>query len=279
MLSDVLHEVDGSIAIGGVKAVPVPEHTSARSERDDWDAHWDQYAIAAERNPAQAYRRGLALRLLERAGAPARLLDIGSGQGDFLVDAAGRWPRAALVGLEASRRGNEIAQVKLPAASFELVDLGRDLVPCPRLANWATHALCSEVLEHVDEPVAFLRRARAYFAPGARLVLTVPGGPMSAFDKRIGHRRHYTPDSLRRSLGEAGLSTATTFGAGFPFFNLYRRVVIARGERLIRDAANWSEHPGVAARATMAAFRPLLAASLPRSPWGTQVVGVAYEPH
>jgi SAM-dependent methyltransferase len=240
--------------------VPVSEHTSARSERDDWDAHWDHYAIAAERNPAQAYRRGLALRLLERAGAPARLLDIGSGQGDFLVDAAGRWPQAALVGLEVSRRGNEIAQAKLPAASFELVDLSRDLVPCPRLANWATHALCSEVLEHVDEPVAFLRHARAYFAPGARLVVTVPG------------------DSLRRTFNEAGLNIAMTFGAGFPFFNLYRLVVIARGERLVRDSTNWSERSSVAARAAMAAFRPLLTASLPRSPWGTQVVGVAYEP-
>ena len=256
----------------------VSEHTGARSERDDWDAHWDQYAIAAEHNPAQAYRRGLAMRLLERAGSPERLLDIGSGQGDFLVDAAARWPHASLVGLEASRRGNEITRAKLPAASFALVDLSQDLAPDPRLANWATHALCSEVLEHVDDPVAFLRHARAYLAPGARLVVTVPGGPMSAFDKRIGHRRHYSPEILRRTFNEAGLSIATTFGAGFPFFNLYRRIVIARGERLVRDAAGWSEHPSVAARAAMAAFRPLLAASLPRSPWGTQVIGVAYEP-
>ncbi len=79
------------------------EHSGPRADRDDWDAHWDQYEIAAEYNPAQWYRRRLALRLLERAGVPERLLDIGSGQGDFLVDAAKRWPQAALVGLEASQ--------------------------------------------------------------------------------------------------------------------------------------------------------------------------------
>jgi SAM-dependent methyltransferase len=206
------------------------------------------------------------------------LLDIGSGQGDFLVDAAGRWPNAALVGLEASQRGNEIAQAKLPSARFELVDLSQDAVPTPSLAGWATHALCSEVLEHVDEPAAFLVRARTYLGRGARLVVTVPGGPMSAFDERIGHRRHYTPERLRQTFDEAGLSTAATFGAGFPFFNLYRRVVIARGARLVHDLSSSGGRPSGGTRAAMAAFRPLLAVSLPRSRWGTQIVGVAYEP-
>lgn len=258
--------------------MPVPERTQARTDRDDWDAHWDQYAVAAEHNPAQSYRRWLAVRLLERRGSPRRLLDIGSGQGDFLLDAAARWPEAELVGIEASRRGNEIAQAKLPSAGLELVDLTGERVSAGALARWATHAVCSEVLEHVDEPVTLLRNARPYLAPGARLIVTVPGGPMSAFDHQIGHRRHYTPERLSDTFQEAGLLTAATFGAGFPFFNLYRRVVIARGERLASDVSGWDGRPGGAARVAMAAFRPLLALSLPRSSWGSQIVGVAYEP-
>lgn len=252
-------------------------HTT-RTGRDDWDAHWDQYAIAAAHNPAQAYRRSLVLRLLERIAEPERLLDIGSGQGDLLVDAAKRWPQATLVGLEASERGNVLAQAKLPSARFELVDLSQDAAPQPLLTGWATHAACSEVLEHVDDPVVFLRHARAYLGPGARLVITVPGGPMSAFDERIGHRRHYSPERLRRTFEEAGLRSAATFGAGFPFFNLYRRVVIARGARLAGDVSSGGGRPSRAARVAMAGFRPLLAVSLPRSMWGTQIVGVAYEP-
>jgi SAM-dependent methyltransferase len=247
-------------------------------DRDDWDAHWDQYAVAAQYNPAQSYRRRVALSLLDRTVAPARLLDIGSGQGDFLLDAARRWPQAELVGLEASRRGNEIAQAKLPNARFELVDLTIDAPPGPELSGWATHAVCSEVLEHVDDPVALLQNARAYLAPGARLIVTVPGGSMSAFDKRIGNRRHYSPAMLAETFHEAGLDTEATFGAGFPFLNLYRRVVIARGERLAEDLAGGDGRPSAAARAAMAAFRPLLAISLERSPWGSQIVGIAFEP-
>lgn len=258
--------------------MPVEEREEVHRDRDDWDAHWDQYAIAAEHNPAQAYRRRLALRLLERRSAPERLLDIGSGQGDFLADAAQRWPLAELVGLEASRRGIAIAAAKLPSATFELVDLSETVDPPARLAGWATHAACLEVLEHVDEPAALLRHARAFMAPGARVVVSVPGGAMSAFDERIGHRRHYTPSLLAQTFEEAGLRTAATFGAGFPFFNLYRRVVIARGQSLAADVSSWQGTPSAAARMAMAAFRPLLAVSLPRSPWGIQIVGVAYEP-
>jgi SAM-dependent methyltransferase len=265
-------------AASSVARSPRASADDPRQANDDWDAHWSRYALAAETNPAQAYRRRLALRLLERETTPERLIDIGSGQGDFLVAAARRWPRAALVGLEASGRGNEIAAAKLPSSELKLVDLNRALAPAPELAGWGTHAACLEVLEHIDEPVAFLRNARAYLSPGARLVVTVPGGPMSAFDRRIGHRRHYTPELLTRTFSQAGLRPGSTFRAGFPFFNLYRAVVIARGERLVEDLSSAGGRPSVVALAAMAVFRPLLAVSLPRSPWGSQIVGVAYEP-
>jgi SAM-dependent methyltransferase len=257
---------------------PPRDNVVVRAAHDDWDSHWDDYAVAAERNPAQAYRRGLLLRLLERRGAPRRLVDIGSGQGDFLLAASHRWPQAQLVGLEVSARGNEIARSKVPTARFIDVDLVNDRAPAQNLAAWATHAICSEVLEHVDDPPGLLRNARAYLSPGARVLVTVPGGAMSAFDLRIGHRRHYTPDDLQTTFTAAGLRTMMVGGAGFPFFNLYRRLIISRGERLADEISTATGSARLAARAAMLVFRPVLPLSLPRSRWGTQIVGVAYEP-
>jgi SAM-dependent methyltransferase len=257
---------------------PPRDNVVVRADYDDWDSHWDDYAVAAERNPAQAYRRGLLLRLLERRGAPVRLVDIGSGQGDFLLAASRRWPQAQLVGLEASARGNEIARGKVPTARFIDVDLVKDRAAAQGLASWATHAVCSEVLEHVDDPSGLLRNARTCLRPGARLVVTVPGGAMSAFDIRIGHRRHYTPRDLQATFAQAGLQPVMVGGAGFPFFNLYRQLIISRGERLADDISPDSGSASLAARAAMLAFRPVLPLSLPRSPWGTQIVGIAYEP-
>jgi SAM-dependent methyltransferase len=250
---------------------------SRRAPGDDWDRHWHAYAAAAEVNPAQRYRRKLALRLIERDGAPERLLDLGCGQGDLLKAAASRWPGSALLGIDPSEVGVAESRTKVPDARL----LACDLVAHPErlpgeLRGWATHAVCSEVLEHLDEPVALLAAGRHAMAPGCRLVVTVPGGRMSAFDKEIGHRRHYTRGSLASTLREAGFEVEWTSGAGFPFFNLYRALVIARGERLANDVASESGHgPSLPARVAMVAFRPLLRLTLTRSSWGAQIVGVA----
>jgi len=108
--------------------------------------------------------------------------------------------------------------------------------------------------------------------------VTVPGGTMSAFDRHIGHRRHYTPASLAAALRLAGYDVEMTAGAGFPFFNLYRRLVIARGERLVDDVRSGAGAPVGAARLAMAAFRPLFRLNAMSSPWGVQIIGVARAP-
>jgi SAM-dependent methyltransferase len=247
-------------------------------DHDDWDEHWEHYAAAAKYSPTQIYRRWLTLRLLERRGAPRRLVDFGSGPGDLLEDAARRWPGAELLGLEMSATGIELAKEKVPGAEFIQANLEADETPDERFIGWGTHAACSEVLEHVDDPVALLRHARSYLQPGARLVVTVPGGTMSAFDRHIGHRRHYTPEMLEQTFTDAGLESTIVGGAGFPFFNFYRWFVVKRGEKVIDDVFADGGKLTLSARLAMLAFRPLLAVSLPRSPWGTQIFGVAVEP-
>jgi SAM-dependent methyltransferase len=252
---------------------------STATHPDDWDRHWDAFSEANERNPAQAYRRRLAIDLLGREGAPRRLLDIGSGQGDFLGLAAARWPEAELFGLEISEVGVQVAEEKVPDARFRTRDLLADTGPRGDEAAWATHALCSEVLEHVDDPISLLRSARAYLAPGCRLVVTVPGGPKSAFDRHIGHRRHFSPSELAAVLRDAELEVEHATGAGFPFFNLYRLVVIARGKRLVEDAVGENgAATSLPARAAMAAFRPLFRLNAASFRHGWQTVAVAREP-
>ena len=85
-------------------------------------------------------------------------------------------------------------------------------------AGWATDAVCSEVLEHVDSPVLFLQAARPWLADGSRLIVTVPGG--SDF---VGLRPPHRPSAPfhpgvdqcgaqgRGLHGEAGLSGGPAF--------------------------------------------------------------------
>jgi trans-aconitate methyltransferase len=247
------------------------------ADGDDWEEHWRRYDEAARRNPAQQMRHRLVLRLLRpRMTRNVRLLDIGSGQGDLLARIHTAFPDATLAGVELSERGVAVSRRKVPAANFLVADLFQPPATLAEYRNWATLAVCSEVLEHVDSPADLLRAARSLLADNGTLVVTVPGGPMSAFDRHIGHRQHFTRASIQQVLEQAGFTVERICRAGFPFFNLYRLVVIARGERLSADVD--ATHTGISAALAslvMTAFRCLLRLILLDSPFGWQVLAIA----
>ncbi len=242
---------------------------------DDWDRHWEDYAQAAAENPAQAYRRALILRMLaaDDRRRPMRILDIGSGTGDLAADIQTAFPSAELLGIDISQAAVERAARKVPNATFLQRNLLDETGVPEGQRGWATHAVCSEVLEHVEEPRTLLGNVRNYLASGCRMIVTVPGGPMSAYDRHIGHRRHFTPDSLGALLAEAGFEVERAGRAGFPFFNLYRLAVLLRGRRLVDDAAHGAGSSS--ARAAMRVFDLLFKLNVADSPWGWQVFATA----
>jgi hypothetical protein len=135
------------------------------------------------------------------------------------------------------------------------------------------------VLEHLDEPRQLLSNAAEYLAPGCVLIVTVPGGPRSAFDTHIGHRQHFTDASITRVLEDCGFQDARAMRAGFPFFNLYRLVVILRGKKLVADAAASSRGSmSLLARTVMRVFGILFKGNLSDSPWGWQMVAIGRWP-
>ena len=245
---------------------------------DDWDEHWSRYAGTAELNPAQAFRRRLILSALGPTGPGARILDIGSGTGDLAADLAAALSGPQLLGLELSQTGVEIARRKVPTARFEQRDLLSGEPPAPGDRGWAQLAVCSEVLEHLDDPVGLLRGARPYLAPGCRLVITVPGGPMSAFDRQIGHRRHFDHDALAAVVAGAGLRVEEVRGAGFPSFNAYRLLMVALGDRLVAAAETGGERPGLMARAAARAFDAAFRINSGGRRFGFQMLAIASNP-
>ncbi|PYJ89851.1 MAG: hypothetical protein DME71_08365 [Verrucomicrobia bacterium] len=248
---------------------------------DDWERHWQLFAESATLNPAQAMRHQLVLDLWGECAADtsSNFVDFGSGQGDFLEKFVRRYPNAKLLGLELSTRGVAISRKKVPSATFIVTDLfspSREVNP---YRGWAGGAVCSEVLEHVDDPTAFLRAASQYLSANAMILVTVPGGRMSAFDRHIGHRRHFTRESLREILVRGGYRVEKIYRAGFPFFNLYRLAVIARGDKLVGDAeARPHGVVGGLARITARFFGWLFKMNLRDSPFGWQIVAVAFTP-
>lgn len=242
---------------------------------DDWDRHWTEISPCSDIAPSTAYRSRVIRDLLgiNHPGDGARVLEIGSGTGSFAEKFVRDYPRAAYLGLDMSVTGVRISADKVPSAAFRQRDLLQTPGDTDDLEFRATHAILSEVLEHVDDPVRLLKASTPYMAPGCRLIVTVPGGPINAFYRHIGHRRHYTPADLSELISRAGFEVERAMGIGFPFYNLYMWTLLQCGKKAIKLV---SGPPGFPVRAASAIFNVLFHLNSMKAGW--QMIAVACWP-
>jgi len=171
------------------------------------------FAYAAYMNGSSSWLRRLAALpvrnrlggLPPRKGIGRSLLDVGSGDGDFLR-------RAKTAGYEVV--GQEINPAAV--ASARAVGLDVRLGPLEE-AGFAPQSFDAvrlwHVLEHVAEPLAILNSARALLRPSGVLIVGVPDFDSPArrlFGAQWGglqlpfHRHHFNSTTLRRALAASG---------------------------------------------------------------------------
>jgi 2-polyprenyl-3-methyl-5-hydroxy-6-metoxy-1,4-benzoquinol methylase len=178
-----------------------PNQNNPLQPTDDWDDHWKRYNQSNSENPAQKYRFKLILEELRkfRDQDSLKVIDIGCGQGDLLFATQNLFPSFKLMGLELSQEGVNIVKEKTGLPNIFQVDLLNYTDELRKFHGWADVIVCSEVLEHVDDPDLFLKTSLMFLKSKGMLIITVPGGPMSSFDISIGHRQHFNKDSILKS--------------------------------------------------------------------------------
>jgi len=214
-----------------------------------YDQVWEEFGALDEVSPAARHRRRLVVELVgQHARGAQRVLDAGCGPGALLRVLHRALPDAQLWGVDGSETALSRARAACPRAQL----LQFDLATAEHAAPTASFDLviCSEVLEHMTDDVAALRRLRALLAPNGRLIVTVPGDQPTRFDHAIGHVRHYTLASLTDTLEAADFRVERAFAWGFPFHSAYRALVRQASRRAIasgtHDAALGSPHPALA---------------------------------
>ena len=114
--------------------------------------------------------REMALQRIS-SSAPASVLEVGCGQGWFLASVAEALPDASLAGLDIREDAISVARSLVPSATLVVGDAAT--LPYPDASF--DIVICSEVLEHVDDPAAVLAEIRR--VGGGRAVITVPHEP------------------------------------------------------------------------------------------------------
>ena len=155
---------------------------------------------------------------LAARGAGGRLADVGCGSGDLWHAVRGRF--TSCVGLDAVRY-----EGLPPDVEFHTADL--DASPLPLTDASVDAAAAVEVIEHLENPRAFVRELTRIVKPGGWIVITTPNqlsalslltlalkGQFSAFQDGSypAHRTALLEIDLRRIMTECGLrDLAVTF--------------------------------------------------------------------
>jgi SAM-dependent methyltransferase len=141
-----------------------------------------------------------------------RVLEIGSGIGTFSTRIAATPSVERLTCVEIDPSCAEAAREALAAAPVKtpVEHVVGDYLGAALQKDQYDSALLINVLEHLQDDRATVRKARSELRMDGSLVIFVPAFDllMSGLDRRLGHHRRYTTEGLRRLLEGAGFTVA-----------------------------------------------------------------------
>tara|TARA_R110001592_G_scaffold215025_2_gene468313 strand:+ start:92781 stop:93560 length:780 start_codon:yes stop_codon:yes gene_type:complete len=150
------------------------------------------------------------------------VIDVGCGAGVYSKFCAKQGAEVFFIDRDEAALEHTTAKVAAsPARAFRAIL--SDCNPIPLADNSGDLVICTEVLEHVPDPVVFLRELIRVARPGGALLITVPDArseqlmaataPPQYFEEP-NHIRIFTADALRRLVLGAGLSIESHCFAG-----------------------------------------------------------------
>ncbi len=148
------------------------------------------------------HRNRCIVSLVRRFAPDGPFLDIGGGNGYVARGLVAAGISCALLepGVDGALAAHARGIDPVICATLEDIDLPPRSIAAAGLFD---------VLEHIEDDVAALRRVHTLLRPGGRLVLTVPAYPLlySADDAVAGHFRRYTRTTLLSALHASGFQS------------------------------------------------------------------------
>lgn len=205
-----------------------------RLDQEYYDLSWDKWDDMKSLGPSSRHVRRLTLKMIR--GLKFRsLLDAGCGVGTLLADMHLHFPEVELSGVEYSSKGVSIARRRNPYASIRQMDLSQTALP--QKFDLVT---CIDVLEHIADDVSVLNNLHRMTAH--HFLLVVPIGPLFEQEKiNVGHVHGYSRKELKEKLSKAGFRVIKEMAWGFPFYTIYRRLIMNLPENATGGQFDWKK--------------------------------------
>ena len=156
------------------------------------------------------------------------VVDVGCGDGGFIGFVAGQGAEVIFIDRDAERLAATEARIrKSPARAYRAIH--SDCEPIPLEDGIGDLVICTEVLEHVPDPVKFLDEVIRVAKPGAQLLISVPDSRSEQFVSATAppecfevpnHIRIFTAQAFEKLVLDAGLEIESHQFAGC-FWSIY----------------------------------------------------------
>lgn len=141
-----------------------------------------------EQVPVDFYQKGVERNLLQRIWhtnklrvvlslidfTPKKVLDVGCASGWFLSNIAKKFPKASYYGIDVYDKGIAHAKLLYPKMQFRVADA--HAIPFPK--ETFDLIICTEVLEHVDDPREVLLEIRRVLAKNGKVIVELDSGSL-----------------------------------------------------------------------------------------------------
>lgn len=229
-----------------------------------YDAAWDKWDNMIRYSPAPRIRRDKLISWISKI-APKSLLDVGCGNGEFLLDVNQLMPAIKLTGADISNNVIESNRARIQGMIFNELDINSE-----KLQSRFDVVVCMEVLEHCSDYRVVMQRLAAMTEKW--LLITVPCGPLFVIDRRVGHVRHFKPEEIVEALTNVGLHVIKLQQWGFPFFNIYKHVINVWPDKMCESFLSEQEY---GLKQKMLSYLTYAAFKLCLSKWGYQMFVMA----
>ncbi len=148
--------------------------------------HFHNHVV--EQVPPDYYQKGVRENFLQRKwhmgklqsvlsvieGDPKKILDIGCASGWFLSNIGKKYPRAKCHGVDIYDKAIEFGEKKYPKITFKVSDAHK----IPYRAGEFDLIICTEVMEHVEDPLTVLKEMRRLLSKNGQAVIELDSGSL-----------------------------------------------------------------------------------------------------
>jgi len=202
--------------------------THSNRNENRFQDFFEDTGYVALKNHLYNYRlRKRAVERMFRGESPSLILEVGSGMSP-VIGASDRVVYSEL---------SPLACATLKRLTPQGWHVGADATRLPFGAGVFSHAIASEVIEHIEDDRAALRELARVLRPGGRLVLTIPHrrAYFGVDDRYVRHWRRYDWNDMVERLDEAGLRPVHVKKVLGPFEKLVMSMAVRCFERLTRS--------------------------------------------